>query len=286
MPITDELHDLVGNPVPSGDLATRARLRATALRRRRMAGIMTSVVAIGVIAVPGAVLVRDRAGSIDGSAGAGGALPSAAATTATGTTLSRAVAVPATTVEPGHTDKVNAAQIASAKALLGAGFTQTSVGIVVEPANGKVVGTAATFTAKGGGTVLIQWTAAPKLTVAAPALASPAPAPSAALASGATPEVGRVIAGIPSVAPASAVMASGVPAGVAVSAGLPETGAVLGSGVTVPSGTSPAMMTGSVVGNAKTQVRVVVVQDQARGTKLLPGDAVATLAKNLLKVAG
>ena len=53
MPITDELHDLVGNPVPSSDLGRRVQERATEIKRRRMAGVVTSVVAVAALAVPG-----------------------------------------------------------------------------------------------------------------------------------------------------------------------------------------------------------------------------------------
>src|ERR1700712_3077992 len=82
-PISDELHDLVGNPAPSSDLSRRVHERATEIKRRRMAGIATSVVAVAVLAVPGALLVRDQSGTVNGAAGSGNAAPTPAATTAT-----------------------------------------------------------------------------------------------------------------------------------------------------------------------------------------------------------
>ena len=274
MPITDELQDLVGNPVPPVDLAHRARVRGEVLRRRRMASVMTSVVAVGVLAVPGAVFVHDRAGSIGGAAGSG-------RSDATSAASAKAAAAPAeltailTTFEAGHVAEVDQARITSAKTLLGSGFTETTSGVVVDAQTGAVVGTAATFTARdGGGSVGIEWTKAAVVTAAAPTLT----------AAGAAPAVA------PSAAVLSPVIASARPAG---APGAPAEGTIVqpvgtagGWSGTAPRGSSGEAVTGTVVGNAHLQVSVKVVQGKAGSPAILPGNAAITFGNDLLKAAG
>lgn len=71
-PMTNDLQhafdDLVGDARPGADLAARARVRGTTLRRQRMAGGLAVVAVTGALCVPGLALVRDQAQG--GSAGA------------------------------------------------------------------------------------------------------------------------------------------------------------------------------------------------------------------------
>jgi hypothetical protein len=287
MPISDELHDLVGNPVPSGDLGQRARDRAGEIKRRRMAGIVTSVVAVSVLAVPGALLVRDQSGSVSGAAGGGGAEPSPAATSATGVLSTVVTKVVPQPQEPSAADK---ARFASALALLGKGFTRTGSGLVVETKTGKQVGTSAIFTATdGGGTVGVQWTdgAALATWLVAPALTAVGPAPSGVLASGAMPAVASAVVAAPSgtgIADGGlTVVGGGFASGQAVASAGP--GAAGFGSVTGSTGTdaSTNVVSGTVSQNGKMQVSVKVVQGKAGSPRILPGNAAIAFANDLLK---
>ena len=189
-PTTDELHhafdDLVGDPRPSADLATRARSRGTTLRRQRVAAGMTAVAAVGALSLPAVTFVRDHAQS-GGSAGASVAAQPKA---------SDAVAKPQDTLKPQASDKPRSSdaagggdwatatgvgpteetliqagtlsaldngRVAEMGSLLGSGYTLTASGVAVDKSTGNHLGAAATFTAKvGGGAVAVEWSIQPQ----------------------------------------------------------------------------------------------------------------------------
>jgi hypothetical protein len=189
-PTTDELQhafdDLVGDARPRADLAARARVRGTTLRRQRMAGGLTAVAVAGALCVPALTLVRDQAQG-GGSAGASVAAQPKA---------SDSVAKPPGTLKPQPSDKpkssdaagrgdwatatgvgpteetvikagtlsaLDNSRVEEMRSLLGSGFTLTASGIAVDKTTGAHIGAAATFTAKaGGGAVAVEWSIQPQ----------------------------------------------------------------------------------------------------------------------------
>jgi hypothetical protein len=241
MPITEELREMVGNPYPSADLARRARGRATELRRRRMASVTASALAVGVLTVPAFVVARDQSASRTGVAGAGGdvgvkasasAGPAGPSASAAGTGKRPLVA----------TDKLAAVddvRIAAAQHLLGTGFVEVQAGAIVDTTSGADVGTSAMFKAtSGGGTVGIQWTNVDNL-----------PAGGGAGASGTTgTDKGTVHS---SAAPGVAAEADAV------------------------------VVTGAMSGDGKLQISVKVAQGVVGSTPILVGNALTTFASEL-----
>ena len=112
------------------------------------AGIVTSVAVVAALAVPGALLVRDQSGSVNGAAGSGGAEPSPAATSATAVL---STVVTKVLPQPHQLSAADKARYAKAVALLGDGFTQPFNGVLVDASSGRQVGTVATFVATDGG---------------------------------------------------------------------------------------------------------------------------------------
>jgi hypothetical protein len=164
-PTTDDLQhafdDLVGDARPRADLAARARVRGTTLRRQRLAGGLTAVAVLGALSVPGLALVRDQAqGGTTGASVAGQPKASDTASadkvkqslsaTGTGPTLQ-------TVIKSGVLTTIDNARVDAAKALLGSGFTVDSTGIALDATTGAAVGAAVTFSATGGGVVAIEW---------------------------------------------------------------------------------------------------------------------------------
>ena len=285
MTIHDDLRDLVGNPVPPTDLAQRARNRGGEIKRRRMAGIATSVVAVTVIAVPGAFLVRAGSGSVNGAPGSGGTSPSAAATT--GVTTLQPVT---TTLVPGTPSAAYQTRIAKALSLLGNGFTQTSTGILMDPATGVVLGAAATFTeTAGGGTVAVTWSDAATTVTLGKVLTAVGPVPSAgALSSvGPVPALASAAAVLPSGAPGSVTTFTGITNGEAVASAVPSASTFVTSGGVSgrSTGTGPETRAaaGTVATDGKQAVSVRVVQGKPGSPKILPGRAAITFANKLLK---
>jgi hypothetical protein len=162
-PTIDELHrafdDLVGDPRPTADLASRARSRGTTLRRQRMAGGLTAVAVAGALALPALAFVRDQAQG--GTAGAAFAGQPKASETASIDKLTSGTGVgptDQTLIRPGVLTALDHSRVDAAKAVLGNGFTLTSTDIAVDKASGAHVGAAATFTATtGGGIVAVEW---------------------------------------------------------------------------------------------------------------------------------
>jgi hypothetical protein len=183
-PMTDDLHhafdDLVGDPRPGADLASRARSRGNTLRRQRMAGGLTVVAVAGALCVPALTLVRDQAQG-GGPAGASVAAqpkasdtaaadkakaPDAAAVEKAKGEAAGASKIPGTTgvgpteatvLKPGVLTATDNSRVAAAKALL-PGFTVESTDIAVDVTSGAHVGAAVTFAApSGGGRVGVEW---------------------------------------------------------------------------------------------------------------------------------
>ncbi|MDX6227682.1 MAG: hypothetical protein QOI76_1072 [Frankiales bacterium] len=184
-PTTYELQqafdDLVGDPRPAADLAARARVRGTALRRQRVAGGLTAVAVIGALSVPGLALVRDQAQG--GTAGTSVAGQPKASDTASADRKKTAVHAPGdkstaadpasadksrsasgvgptlqTVIKPGVLTTADHARVDAAKALLGSGFTVENTDIAVDATSGAHLGAAVTFSATtGGGMVAVEW---------------------------------------------------------------------------------------------------------------------------------
>jgi hypothetical protein len=288
MPISDELHELVGNPVPSTDLGQRARVRAGEIKRRRLAGITTSVVAVTVLAVPGALLVRDQSGGVNGAAGGGGSEPTPTASSAAGVPGVSTAALTTVVPNPAEWSAADKTRFAHALALLGRGFSQTGSGIVLDRA-GKQLGVSARFTAAdGGGIVDVQWLKAalagdsgpkpigvgtgvvPQASWVGPATvrvqassgAVPAPGPG-------TPDKGAATA--TAAAPGAAASAVSVQLGTANLD--PASGGVLQDSVGA---------TGMVSSDGKLILNVMVTQGKAGSPAVLPGKTAAAFASALL----
>jgi hypothetical protein len=163
MPITEDLREMVGNPYPSADLAVRARGRAAELRRRRMASVTASAVAVGILAVPAFVVARDQSGSTNGVAGAGSSVGVKASASGLSVSPASAAAAETKTAVESATAKLTAvddARVAAALHLLGTGFFEVKSIVIVDATSGVPVGTSAVFKAtEGGGTVGVEWTA-------------------------------------------------------------------------------------------------------------------------------
>jgi hypothetical protein len=162
-PTTYELQqafdDLVGDPRPAADLAARARVRGTALRRQRVAGGLTAVAVVGALSVPGLALVRDQAQG--GTAGTSVAGQPKASDTASADKKKAAGGVGPTlqtVIKPGVLTTADHARVDAAKALLGNGFTVENTDIAVDATSGAHLGAAVTFSATtGGGMVAVEW---------------------------------------------------------------------------------------------------------------------------------
>ncbi|MDX6255340.1 MAG: hypothetical protein QOJ11_1674 [Frankiales bacterium] len=162
-PTTYELQqafdDLVGDPRPGADLAARARVRGTTLRRQRVAGGLTAVAVVGALSVPGLALVRDQAQG--GSAGTSVAGQPKASDTASADKKEAAGGVGPTlqtVIKPGVLTSADHARVDAAKALLGNGFTVENTDVAVDATSGAHLGAAVTFSATtGGGMVAVEW---------------------------------------------------------------------------------------------------------------------------------
>lgn len=281
-PTSDELRGafdaIVGNPSPTGDLAVRARHRGGAIRRQRLAGAVTGIVAVGILTVPAVALVRDQSPS-HGTFDAGGQ------PTVVGTTGSPAPSAEPTFANQGGPDSlpnglrgpdkldptavpgaVDKARIAAAEAAL-PGFTETLSGVVVNADTGEVAGTLVMLAAPNGrGSVKIEWDkvvptpgGGPSGSASADTSGGPSAAPSAD-ASGAT-QILRLAASATVPAQASAT-------------------------VVVGGRTSYDGITGIGEGNGKIQVNIGLVIDAPSSPRALTGVQLKALADTLLKTIG